>query len=185
MKKIKKEKIKFEQKVKFKKILFTGLYIVIIVCILYNIFFLINTSISQKNFLKVFGISFFSMKTDLMENDINKNDLVIVKEVEDYELQIEEIIAYQVNNRIRINKIVNKEDSYIITKSNKNYYPDIEQIETEQIIGKKIVNIPFLGILLNILQSKITSIFILMYLIYIFWHNKKIYIRNNKKRKRC
>lgn len=187
MRKVKKEKIKFLQKVKFKKIILNSIYIIIVICILYNILFLINTSISKKDYFKLFRMSLFCMKTDLMEEDINKNDLVIVKEVEDKDLQDSDIIAYEVNGKIRINKIMYYEQEGYTTKSNKNYYPDIEKITINQIVGKKVINIPFLGLVIELLQSKIASIYTLLFLIFIFWYNRYMHIkkkeRGRKKRK--
>ena len=151
MRKVKKGKIKFLQKVKLKKIILNCIYVIIAICVLYNIIFSINTSISKKEYFKLYGISFFGMKTDLMKEDINKNDLVIVKEVEDKNLQKGDIIAYEVNGKIRINKIIDEQEGYM-TKSNRNYYPDIEKITINQIVGKKIVNIPLLGLVLELLQ---------------------------------
>ena len=187
MKKKKDRKIKFEQKRKLKKIMIAIISFIITICVLYNVLFLINTTISQKDYFHVFGISFFSVKTDLMENDLYKNNFVIVKEVTDSDLQVGDIIAYEVNNQVRINKIVDEKDGYI-TKSNKNYYPDIEKITIDQIVGKEVVSIPFLGILLDILQSKIFSFFVLLFLIFVFWYNKYTHAKRKereRKRKKC
>lgn len=133
----------------------------------YNISFLLNTTITQKDYFQLFGITLLNMENNLMENDISQNDIVVIKSVGEKELQEGDIIAYTVNGHIRINKIINSKDGYT-TKSNKNYYPDIEKIQVEDIIGEKILNIPSLGILLKILQSKITSVAIFIFLIFGF-----------------
>lgn len=184
MKKIKKGKIKFLQKVKFKKVIISFIYVIIMICILYNILFLINTSISKKEYFKLYGFSFFCMKTNLMEQDISKNDLIIMKEVDAKDLQNNDIIAYDINGKVRINKIVYYEQNQYTTKSNKNYYPDIETITASQIVGKKIANIPFLGVILELLQSKTVSIFTLVFLIFIFWYNRYMHLRRNERNKK-
>lgn len=184
MKKIKKGKIKFLQKVKFKKAIISFIYVIIMICILYNILFLINTSISKKEYFKLYGFSLFCMKTNLMEQDISKNDLIIMKEVDAEDLQNNDIIAYDINGKVRINKIVYYEQDQYTTKSNKNYYPDIETITASQIVGKKIANIPFLGVILELLQSKTVSIFTLVFLIFIFWYNRYMYLRRNERNKK-
>ena len=182
-KKDKKVKIKFEQKRKLKKIMIAIISFIITICVLYNVLFLINTTISQKDYFHLFGISLFSMHTDLMENEISKNDFVIVKEVMESELQVGDIIAYKVNDQVRINKIVDKQDVYT-TKFNLNYYPDIEKITFNQIIGKKVINIPFLGMILNILQSKIFSVFVLLFLIFVFWYNKYTHAKRKERERK-
>lgn len=180
MRKVKKGKIKFLQKVKLKKIILNCIYVIIVICVLYNIIFSINTSISKKEYFKLYGISLFCMKTDLMEEDINENDLIIVKEVEDKELQNGDIIAYEVNGKIRINKIIDDQEGYM-TKSNKNYYPDIEKTTINKIVGKKIINIPFIGLVLELLQSKIASVFTLLFLIVIFSYNRYMYTKKKER----
>lgn len=182
-KKDRKVKIEFEQKRKFKKIMIAIISFIITICVLYNVLFLINTTISQKDYFHVFGISFFSVKTDLMENDLHKNDFVIVKEVTNSELQVGDIIAYEVNDQIRINKIVDKKDGYT-TKFNQNYYPDIEKITINEVIGKEIVNIPFSGILLDILQSKVFSVFVLLFLIFVFGYNKYTHTKRKERERK-
>ena len=182
-KKDKKVKIKFEQKRKLKKIMIAIISFIITICVLYNVLFLINTTISQKDYFHLFGISLFSMHTDLMENEISKNDFVIVKEVMESELQVGDIIAYKVNDQVRINKIVDKQEEYT-TKFNQNYYPDIETIPFNQIIAKEVVNISFLGILLDILQSKIFSVFVLLFLIFVFWYNKYTYAKRKERERK-
>ena len=57
---------------------------------------------------------------------------------------------------------------------------DEEKITSKQVIGKVINSIPILGILLKILQSKITTIFILSLLLIKLIYNKKRRKRINK-----
>ena len=47
--------------------------------IIYNTIYFINTRITKNKYLELFGISLFQMKDNSMKNDLNKNDLVIVK----------------------------------------------------------------------------------------------------------
>lgn len=195
MKKKRKARIKFIEKAKLKKIILKIIYILAVFVVIYNIVFLINTTITKKEYLKIFGISFFSMDSDSMEEDINKNDLVIIREVDGNDLEINDIIAYRLNGGIRINKIINiyfddnSGKKCYITKSNANYYPDIEKVNDGQIIGKKISNIAILGSFIQIIQSKITSLFVILILCFAFSFNKYAYQmqkernRKNKKRK--
>jgi len=170
-------KIKKERKIKY------IFYLIIIIFIAYNIMFLLSSTITKKDHMTLFRITFLSMENNLMEEDISKNDLVVVKKVKEKDLQQGDIIAYSINGQTRINKIINVQNGYT-TKSNQNYYPDIEKIEFEQIIGKKIVNISFLGNLINILQSKITSIFILVFLLLSFSYNKYLFMKKKERAKK-
>ena len=124
-----------------KLILVNLISLIIMICVLYNIVFLIITTISGKDYLEFFGISLFNIENDLMQDELNKNDLVIVKQVKESELHKGDIIAYTLNGQTRINKIINQNDGYI-TKYNKNYQPDIEAIQYNNIIGKVTKSLP-------------------------------------------
>lgn len=165
---------------KIGKIIFNCIYAIILLCVLYNIIFSINTTITHNDYLKLFGISLFNMESELMQDDINKGDLVIVKKVNSEELQEGDIIAYTVNGKTRINKIINKKDTYT-TKSNKSYYPNIEKISYEQLIGKVLICIPFLGTVIGILHSKITTVIILLFLVIHFIYNRYIYTKKQER----
>lgn len=172
-----------------KKILFKILYCILSICILYNIVYLINTTITKKDYLEIFGISLFVIDSDLMENDLYKNDLVITKNVNEKDLKTDDIISYQINDRVRINKIINiyndekTGEKIYVTKFNKNYYPDIEKLSVNKIIGRKIVSIRFLGIFIKFFQSKVTTFFVFIMLLLAFYYNNQLY-RKNRERKR-
>lgn len=153
----------------------------IIVCIAYNILFVTYTTIRKTEYWQFLGFSIFCMKTELMHGDIEKNELVLIRNIDTQNLKNGDIIAYQINGKVRINKIVKKQESEFTTKSNKNYNPDIEKITKEQIIGREIATIPFLGIILRILESKITTFIILSTLIFKLSRNKYL---QDKKRER-
>ena len=185
MKKKKAVKIKFIENAKIKKILSKILYVIITICILYNIIYLINTTITKKEYISIFGISFFNMKSSAMKPELSKNDFIIVKE--DKALEVGDIIAYRVNGNIKINQIfyVQIDDGKIayVTKSNQNYYPDNEEIKKEQIIGKVVIHVPILGFFTNLLENKITSLIVILVLLLKFLYNKEIY-KKNRQRKR-
>lgn len=173
-------KIEKMKKIKFKSIFLKCIYAIIVICVFYNIIFLLNTTITKNEYLRMFGITFLKMENNLMQNDLNENDLIITKKVNEKKLENGDIIAYTVNGQTRINKIINTQNGYT-TKSNKNYYPDIEKISYNQIIGKVEICIPNLGIIIEILQSKITSIFIFLFFIFGFTYNRYIYIKSKKR----
>lgn len=176
------EKRKKELKMKKEKIINLikkFFWIFILLCIIYNIIFVIYTTISKKEYMQLFGITMLCMKTDAMQNDIEKNDLIIIKKIDAQELKKEDIIAYQINEKIRVNKIIDNQNNEFKTKSNKNYNPDIEKINDEQIIGKKVFSIPHLGMVLRMLQSKIITVIMLLFLIINLVYNK--YIQEKKK----
>lgn len=185
MKKKKDVKIKFIENAKIKKILSKILYVIITICILYNIIYLINTTITKKEYISIFGISFFNMKSNAMKPELSKNEFIIAKE--NKALEVGDIIAYRINGNIKINKIFyiqidNGKISYV-TKLNQNYYPNNEKIEKEQIIGKVVIHVPILGLFTNLLENKVTSLIVILFLFLKFLYNKEIY-KKTRQRKR-
>ena len=171
--------MKIEKGKIIKKILKICFYVIIIGCFLYNVMFSIHTTITKNDYFKLFGISFFRMDNDLMQDDINSGDLVIVSSDGVQDLKEGDIIAYTVNGKTRINKIFKIKKEEYITKSNKNYNPDIEKVDYNDVVGKMVGCVPTLGFVIAILQSKITTGFILVFLVLYFLYNK--YLINKKK----
>lgn len=189
MKKKKETRIKFIKNAKNKKIIIKILYGIFVICTIYNIIFLVNTTIKKQNYFDLMGISLLSMESNSMGKEIPKNALIITKKYHEYDkVNNNDNIAYIVNKKIRINKIINiKSDNGKIiytTKSNNNYFADIEKISKNQIIGRVIYVIPTGGILLKILQSKITTVVIIVILLLKFSYNKELYRRRIKKNKK-
>lgn len=184
----KNEKVKFLRNVKIKKILIKIIYIISIIAILYNIIFLIHKSITQKEYLEVFGISLFTMNGKLMEDDLKNNDLVIVKQINENEIKVGDIIAYNINGKIRINKVFNSyydediQKVVYITKSNKNLQPDIEEIQINQIVGKKLINIPIIGAVTKILQTNFATIIVLIVLVIRYSYNSYLFDKQRERK---
>ena len=179
---------KFEKNRIIKQILAKIIYLIISIIMLYNIVFTINTIITKKDYFSICETYFLIMETNLMKPEISKNSLVLVKNTDNNELQKNEIIAYFVNGKIRINKIIsvdysNGKQSYI-TKSNINYYPDIEEVSANMVIGKFTLSIPFLGAILKIIQSKLFTIFVTILLILKLSYNRQIYIKTKERKKK-
>ncbi len=183
---MKKKDIKIDSEKNFivKKIISRIFHIIIIMCVLYHIIFLVNTAITKKNHLDLFGKSLLVMNTDSMNPDMKKNDLLIVVPQSKYNK--EDIIAYTINGKLRVNKVLNTklENGEVLykTKSNANINYDLELISKNQIIGKVSKRINGLGIIINILQSKITTIIISIGLIFKILCNKYIYKKSRQRK---
>ena len=191
MKMQKEWKNKFERNAKINKIVFKSIYFLFAIAIIYNIIYLVNTTITKKEYLDILGIRLFCINNNLMEDEFSKNDLVIIKNTQSDKLKIGDIIAYNIDKQIKINKIINIYNDEItgkriyITKYNKNYNPEIEKITSNQILGKKVVIVIGVGAMFRILQSKIITIFVIVILCIYFSYNKYIYENKRKRIKRC
>ena len=84
----------------------------------------------------------------------------------------------------RLIKINNNDNEIIyITKADSNYNIDIEYKQRENIKSRILINIPNLGFLFKIFESKITTSIIIIYLILKFNINKYKFILSNKRKK--
>ena len=169
-----------------KTVLSKILYIMFLIMVIYNIIFLINSTITKKDYLSIFGISINTMNSDKMKPEIFKNSIIISKTVESNELEVGDNITYVVSNEIITSKIVNiiykdNEEKYI-TKYIQTYYPNNEEISINMIIGKEVLSIMGLGFIVKVAQSKIFTLIVLIFLLYKFLYNKEKYIRTKKRR---
>ena len=188
MNKKKGTRIRFIKKARNKEIISKIIYIFLVGFVILNIIFLVNTTIKKQDYFNLMGISLFSMESDLMGDEIPRNSLLVTRKYNANDnIDVNDNIAYIVNGKIRINKVVSTEviDGKVIyhTKSNNNYFSDIEEVSKNEVIGKVIGIVPVLGILLNILQSKITTVIIIIILIMKFIYNKNAYKRRIKRKK--
>ena len=169
-----------------KTVLSKILYIMFLIMVIYNIIFLINSTITKKDYLSIFGISINTMNSDKMKPEIFKNSIIISKTVESNELEVGDNITYVVSNEIITSKIVNiiykdNEEKYI-TKYIQTYYPNNEEISINMIIGKEVLSIMGLGFIVKVAQSKIFTLIVLIFLVFKFLYNKEKYIRTKKRR---
>ena len=164
--------------------------VIIAIILIYNIILIVISSKHNIGFNNIFGYKAYIIKTNSMEPTININDVIITKKVKDDEIKVHDIITFIQDGEVithRITKIDN-DDSKIkfTTKGDNNNIEDTFKITYDSIEGKHILTIPYLGILVQILQNKIIFLIILLIiLIFMFIgmqrQEKKEYRREKKK----
>ena len=163
---------------------------IIAIILIYNIILIVISSEHNIGFNNIFGYKAYIIKTNSMEPTININDVIITKKVKDDEIKVHDIITFIQDGEVithRITKIDN-DDSKIkfTTKGDNNNIEYTFKITYDSIEGKHILTIPYLGILVQILQNKIIFLIILLIiLIFMFIgmqrQEKKEYRREKKK----
>ena len=178
-----------EIKENIKFVIIKILYIIIIPIIIYDLILIAQTIINPYKTPNFFGIKTFNIVSGSMEPQISINDIVIIKEIGKRELEVGDIISFNLNGEIithRITNIENKDDDLIYTtKGDNNEVTDIEQVRYEQIEGKQVGLIPKLGTVLNILKNKIVFAIVLTILLTCFMIERKKFsskIRRKEKR---
>ena len=152
---------------------------------------LLNTVYSLKKtwnstyILKIGNILFYQEKAAVMEPNIKKQDLIIIKLQKEYETN--DVIVYTHNEEIKVRRITgnngnNLEDSYTV-KGDNNFYNEPYEVNKNQIKGKVVKTLKGLAFVLRLIESKILLIINTAILSIIVYYRIKIKLRTNKKRK--
>ncbi len=99
-----------------------------------------------------------------MESELSKNDLIFVKRTN--ELSVDKIVVYQSGRSLTVHRIVEINGDEIITKGDANNTAD-PPITSDMIKGEVVLVIPFLGLIINLVQNPIIVFFILALAIYL------------------
>ena len=170
---------------KLKKIIYKILYVFCIILILYNVLYIINNTINKQKYINLGNTLYITTeKEDSMKrkkNDtneqtfVNKNDLVFVWKCKANDIQINDIIGYDINSEITFHRVVNVEEdndiTYYETKADNYMYNDIEKKTLNQVNGKILFRIPLIGVVFRLFENKIMTIFIIIVLLLKFSFN--------------
>ena len=107
----------------------------------------------------IFPIKPVAIATGSMEKELFTGDVVIIKKCNPNDVNVGDIIEYQMEGYTVIHRIVEKKQKngefYFITKGDNNNAPDKDEVVEDQLIGKVIFKIRYLGypaIWLHLLQ---------------------------------
>lgn len=105
-----------------------------------------------------FKIGISVVLTGSMEPTISVNDLIIVKETNDYE--VGDIVVFQDHSSLVVHKIIRIDGEEIVTKGDANDTED-SPITIKQIKGEVVSIIPVLGLIVKFIKSPIGIVLIL------------------------
>ena len=168
---------KFNKTRKLEKLVYNIIYLILIFLLLNNIIYFVNIAFTKNDYLSFNNISFLIVSNDIKvfrgsndEKYYNNND----------------IICYKIDENIKISRIINiyndrqNGKKYYVTKYDNNINPNTEKISKENIIGKKIFTIRFLGKFIKLSHTKFVFILEAIILILIFKINNERERRYNK-----
>lgn len=176
---------------KVKKIIFALprkiLGLILILMILYNVINTVYGIFNKKLELQIGETKIYVAEDKTMLPTIKPNDLILAKQCTPENLNLEDIIIFDENGIIKVQRITKiqglGEKSNYTTKGDNNYYNNNVIIKYEQIKGKFVKRIPSLGLVIKILESKVTTIFIVIILILLFLFNRDMKMKSIKRRK--
>lgn len=159
----------------------TNLLLIIIFClfgiVLYGYY---QLEFQKKDYVNVFGYSYFEVITGSMEPNINVNDLVIVKlNTDDYE--VGDVITYRLEDAFVTHRVIEKNDSSVVCKGDNNNTND-KAINKDQVLGKVIKVIPDVGVIKQaIMTPKVMLSFLITIILFGIYFKEKDKSNNKKK----
>lgn len=147
---------------KIKKVLFFSIDILLITIVLsLGAFLIVNDSDQLPIQLRV-------VLSDSMAEVFPSKSLIIVKKMDPGKLKKGDIISYQANQDVVSHRIVEIKNGIFITKGDNNKMIDTEPISANQIIGKVIGHVRYIGSFFLKIQSKIGKLALVLTIID-FW----------------
>lgn len=123
---------------KLKNIILNVIILLLVIFMIIGFYSLVQVKIQNKEYVNIFGFSFFKVMTGSMEPTIKKDDIIFAKITKD--VKENDIIVFEKENVIITHRIIKIEENKIITKGDNNNSDD-EAIGKSEIIGKVIFTI--------------------------------------------
>ncbi|MCI6265673.1 MAG: signal peptidase I [Erysipelotrichaceae bacterium] len=127
--------------------LLIGLIIIVAAFTLYSY---VALEVLDKDYVSLFGYTYFEVASGSMTPTINKEDMVIVKLNSDYKQ--EDIVTYNLNGDFITHRVKRIDTSTVTTKGDANNTKDAP-ISKDSILGKVVCIIPNFGIWKRVLLS--------------------------------
>ena len=116
-----------------------------------NLYLIINKHFLKNPYPNIFGYSTAVVISGSMEPHISVNDMIIIKEQNEYKKG--DVISFIDGKSLVTHRIADVTDAGFITKGDANNAEDKEPVTSKQIAGKVVFAIPYVGLVLEYLQS--------------------------------
>ena len=162
------------------KIIVDVLTLTVFVVLVLIIYSKIKMIVTKNDYFDMFGYSIFTVATGSMEPAISQNDIIIIKDKDDY--FIDEIVTFKSDNAYITHRIIEKRGDTYITKGDANNTKDVE-IDKDVIIGKVVKVLPNAAVWQKIFSSPkvIIAIFVTLMLFDFAFSYKGIQKKRNTK----
>lgn len=130
-------------------------YSVIAICLVV----LVNKWVLRNNDQSLFGYRAVCVLSGSMEDTLSVGDAVIIKEDESY--FVNDIISFREGSEIITHRIIAITDTGFMTKGDANNTVDSKTVRKENIIGKEVLIIPWIGYIRIAVMSPVGLIMIL------------------------
>ncbi len=150
-------------------------YSLLSIIVLFSMYIVIMTKVFKKEYVNIFGYTYFVVVTGSMSGTIEVNDIIIVNINDDFKEN--DIITYNNKGSFITHRVEKIEDDKVITKGDVNNLED-DPVLKKDIIGRVVFVVSFSALL------KITAVIVLLTIILIVVNFEKIFKRYILKDKR-
>lgn len=158
---------------KIVKLLFMFLLTVIL---LFNLYSIYQRKFNNQQFPMVCGYGYAIVISDSMNPSLKWGDLIIVHQEKQYKKN--DIITFlQANDHYpTTHRIVSKQNKIVITKGDANNTED-DPIQENQIFGKIVLTIPFVGYFIHSIRSPLGILIVLLLFVGNIYYSGKNYVK--------
>ena len=124
-----------------------SLFVVFVIIILYNFFLLAFSAKTDKEAKYLFGFRAYIITTDSMKPSVNVGDIILIQKTENEDLFPNDVVTYRLSTDLErvTHRIIDKTEDIYITKGDNNKLEDKDIVRYENIEGKVVFKIPFIG----------------------------------------
>lgn len=163
------------------------LIVIITIIALFTMYSFVELQLMDKDYVTIFGYTYFEVASGSMEPFISKDDMVIVKLDDTY--QEGDVVTYYLNGDFITHRVVKIDINTITTKGDANNTKD-PAISQDSVIGRVVLVIPNVGIWKRVLLSpRVLFLLVITFTLFSFTFSyntkdtrKKIRRQNEKKK---
>lgn len=133
------------------KIVSVIISVILALLLVSNLYLIINKHFLKNPYPNIFGYSTAVVISGSMEPNISVNDMIIIKEQNEYKKG--DVISFIDGKSLVTHRIADVTDAGFITKGDANNAEDKDPVTSKQIAGKVVFTIPYVGLVLEYLQS--------------------------------
>ena len=160
-------------KKKVKAVIRIALLVLVALIIGVNVYTINATRLAGNTVRMPFGIGAAVVLSGSMEPALSVGDLLVVAEQDEY--SVDDVVVYQDSGMTITHRIISIAEDEVITRGDANNTDD-SPIKPEQVRGKVVFSVPFVGYAVNIIQTPIGTLCILALAVFLLersFHNEK------------
>lgn len=169
---------------KIGRIILNILIVIITIIAVFNVYCFITLTVLNKDYVSVFGYTYFEVASGSMEPEIGVHDIVILKLNSDY--KVNDIVTYISDEDFVTHRIIGINNKMIVTKGDANNTKD-NPITYKEIIGKVVYVVDNGGVWKEVfLTPKVIILLIITLILFSFtfsYNSKKKRDRIKEKKK--